>query len=184
MTKSVSFSEKNEVRHIEHVDDLSDEEVSTRWYTADDYLLFRSSDKFIIRCMLLGTASACDWCARGLEYRTPDGLMQRRKITYECVDAVLAEQKRQIKSGQADLDRIAAIYSYVGSGSKIQAIKRGESDSNWDEKQIKFEGNGDMNGKCTTHSGKALHKNDLLSKNINGTDSWVQRFIFRSSRRT
>lgn len=111
LSKSLKFSDMNEVFHIYHLDDISDEQVAATWYNAKEYAEIKSSYQATIFMMESGEdLSGDEHTSRGLEYRTQDGAWARYENKRDAYNAVLDEQDRQWKVDRDDDEKISRIY--------------------------------------------------------------------------
>lgn len=82
---------------------LTEDDVSSLWYTKEEYELSKKSQLFIIKMMERGMGSLeCDdeLCSRGLETRTRTGARRKRQSIEASWDAVLGEQEKQWREGR------------------------------------------------------------------------------------
>lgn len=102
----------NEIFHIPHINDMSDEEVLGVWYEKVDYDTIKQSIIPIVKRMMKGEAieETNEMTIRGLEYRTRKGAIRRQHNKVEAITAVLDEQDRQIELDINDPELISQVY--------------------------------------------------------------------------
>ena len=130
LTKSFRFGEENEVFHITHLDDMTDEEIASIWYNAEEYSEIKSGYQMTIFMMESGEDVDDDkHTSRGLEYRTQEGAWARYENKRDAYNAVLDEQDRQWKVDQDDFEKIRSIYLEHSSKCAEAAVRRASSDA-------------------------------------------------------
>lgn len=93
---TVSFSSRVVVRHTIHLSDYTPEEIENTFFTKDEYRRIKEDIKFTLELMeadLLDEDST-EFCRRGIEHKTSQGLARRWSTRTESVLAVLAEQDK------------------------------------------------------------------------------------------
>jgi hypothetical protein len=126
-SKSLTFGDANEVFHVDHLDDISDEQILATWYNANEYSQIKSSYQTTIYMMETGIAMKDDeQTSRGLEYRTQDGAWARYEKKRDAYNAVLDEQDRQWKVDKDDDEAIRSIYlehsTKCGDAAHMRAV--------------------------------------------------------------
>ncbi|KAL7570359.1 hypothetical protein ACA910_017199 [Epithemia clementina (nom. ined.)] len=112
-SKSVRFTEENEILEIPHLDDIPDSDVEAIWYSAKEYSDIKSSYQLTIFMMESGekiSKEDTEHTTRGLEYRTQEGAWARYENKRDAYNAVLDEQDRQWKVDKDDFDKLREIY--------------------------------------------------------------------------
>lgn len=129
LSKGIRFSDKNEVFPIQHLDDMTDEEVFAIWYTSREYSEIKQSYQVTIFMMESGEEiSGDEHTSRGLEYRTQEGAWARYENKRDAYNAVLDEQDRQWKVDKDDYDKIRQIYLKHSTKCANAAIVRALQD--------------------------------------------------------
>ena len=129
LAKGVRWTEKNEVFPIQHLDDMSDEEVFSIWYTSKEYSEIKQSYQVTIFMMESGeTITGDEHTSRGLEYRTQEGAWARYENKRDAYNAVLDEQDRQWKVDKDDYEKIRQIYLKHSTKCANAAIVRALQD--------------------------------------------------------
>jgi hypothetical protein len=129
LSKGVRFSDKNEVFPIQHLDDMTDEEVYAIWYTSREYSEIKQAYQVTIFMMESGEeVSGDEHTSRGLEYRTQEGAWARYENKRDAYNAVLDEQDRQWKVDKDDYDKIRQIYLKHSTKCANAAIVRALQD--------------------------------------------------------
>eukprot|EP00545_Synedropsis_sp_CCMP1620_P007960 CAMPEP_0119014270 /NCGR_PEP_ID=MMETSP1176-20130426/9447_1 /TAXON_ID=265551 /ORGANISM="Synedropsis recta cf, Strain CCMP1620" /LENGTH=213 /DNA_ID=CAMNT_0006967425 /DNA_START=96 /DNA_END=737 /DNA_ORIENTATION=- len=130
--KSVSFSPSAQCRETLHVNNYSEEELESCWYTTSDLSKMRKECKPILRLLKNGMYPGdCDQrTARGLECRIKTGKKERRESKKMSWAAVLGEQQMQVNEGRRpDDEEIAEAYIYVSRHCVAAAYKMGIMDA-------------------------------------------------------
>jgi hypothetical protein len=134
LAKSVRFSEKNEIFPMQHLDEMSDEDIFAIWYTSKEYSDIKQAYQATIFMMESGeTITGDEHTTRGLEYRTQEGAWARYENKRDAYNAVLDEQDRQWKVDKDDYEKIRQIYlkhsTKCGNAAIVRALQ--------DERDIK-----------------------------------------------
>lgn len=129
LAKGIRFAEKNEIFHIQHLDDMTDEEVFNIWYTSKEYSEIKQAYQVTIFMMESGeTITGDEHTSRGLEYRTQEGAWARYENKRDAYNAVLDEQDRQWKVDKDDYEKIRQIYLKHSTKCANAAIVRALQD--------------------------------------------------------
>jgi hypothetical protein len=128
LSKSLTFADDNEVFHVDHLDDISDDQILATWYNANEYSEIKSSYQTTIFMMETGEKMLDDiHTSRGLEYRTQDGAWARYEKKRDAYNAVLDEQDRQWKVDRDDDEKIRCIYlehsTKCGDAAHLRAVE-------------------------------------------------------------
>jgi hypothetical protein len=132
MPRKVKFNKFVLVRTVDHINDLSDEEICNSWYQKAEYRRIRACSVATVRKISYGTyhSDTDHSCSRGLEARTTLGLQIRKNHKLETLVAVLDEQERQRIENIRD-DSVLAQASIEATASAIsEARLRGLLDAN------------------------------------------------------
>jgi len=132
-TRRVRFAMKN--RRLDNVIipaelELTEEDITSLWYTNDEYQLFKRSQQFIVKMMEKNIKSLEDddeLCPRGLEAKTKMGYKRRKEAIEEGWDAVLVEQDKKCTNPL----RIANVYGKATAPCSIEAFLRGKRDEKY-----------------------------------------------------
>mmetsp|Transcript_11846 Transcript_11846/g.18182 ORF Transcript_11846/g.18182 Transcript_11846/m.18182 type:complete len:179 (+) Transcript_11846:273-809(+) len=128
--RSVTFFKDVTVREIVHVDDMSDKEKKSTWYTRDDLKRFRVKlYRDVLKLQNGTTKDDKDLTLRGLECRSEEGLKSRRTNICESITAVLDEQDLQYESSCHNEEKIRKIYKEKTYQCEIDAQRVGASDA-------------------------------------------------------
>jgi len=129
LAKSVKFADKNEVFPIQHLDEMTDEDIFEIWYTSQEYSEIKQAYQLTIFMMESGeTISGDEHTSRGLEYRTQEGAWARYENKRDAYNAVLDEQDRQWKVDKDDYEKIRQIYLKHSTKCANAAIVRALQD--------------------------------------------------------
>jgi hypothetical protein len=128
--KSLKFDSIVIVREVEHIYDISKEEIENRWYQRKDFRCFRSSSMELVKMMSLGKYNGDSefQCIRGLEGKTRIGAKIRQSVVLRSIISVLEEQERQRLEGYRSVEDIADSYREECRQSLCQAQERGKLD--------------------------------------------------------
>mmetsp|Transcript_4245 Transcript_4245/g.7791 ORF Transcript_4245/g.7791 Transcript_4245/m.7791 type:complete len:244 (+) Transcript_4245:222-953(+) len=130
---SVSFGEADgieDVQYLEHHCDWSEEERFSRWYSAEEYAIFRrdaSNSLYLLRnCpeKLDGVTNT----ARGVECRNPAVLGRRQSVKQQAWNAVFEEQKACWNNPDNISVCIAMAYSQVSRPALLEALNMAATD--------------------------------------------------------
>jgi hypothetical protein len=109
--RTISFSPDVTIHEILHLFNYSPEEIKSTWNSRTEILAFKKENKTAVQNMaLLGDDDDDDGCFRGLEGKTPLGVMRKRQNKAHGRWAVLWEQKQQRETGFWDPEAIADAY--------------------------------------------------------------------------
>lgn len=119
---------------------LSQKEISSLWYSQDEYRLIKSSQFFTVQKMesdeLVLNNNDEDICTRGLESRTVRGRTRRQRNINCGWDCVLAEQDKQYETGLYSTTALAKAYRDVSAKCSMAAYLVAMRDKEYaDEKQ-------------------------------------------------
>jgi hypothetical protein len=122
LKKSVSFSGKVRGRAALHINDYSEEEIQASWLNNADMRRIRGEIRCTVEMMNRGgTINEDEYCRRGLEYRTSEGIQIRSDNRSVAANAVLNEQHRQEAGHFLDEEELAHAYKYWSSRCQITA---------------------------------------------------------------
>lgn len=130
--RRITFNEQVAVREIEQALDYTEDEVAQTWYSRSEYRVMRLDMVSTVRQMMSGkyTGDTEQYCARGLEYRTPGSARGLKLRRMDSLVSVLDEQIKQlIRTGSVDYDVLAQSYSRCSENCKYEATRRGELDA-------------------------------------------------------
>ncbi|KAG7354198.1 hypothetical protein IV203_003554 [Nitzschia inconspicua] len=128
-TKSVRFHSRVRFKNVKHIDDYTDREYFSTWYTEEDLQEIFNHCVDTVRKMVNGFVLNEDngYSPRGLEYKTPTGAKTRKENKARGIRIVLDEQERQRTEGVIDPERLAKLYSDGAADSRrayrLMAIK-------------------------------------------------------------
>lgn len=117
--KSVSFFPKACVHQVLNRSDYTHKESQATWYSMGQLRAIKRHNRML--AIHLSTKAAEDSSMRGLEGRTPEGLVNRKEVKATARNAVMLEQDRQRKWGINNAQTLAQIYSYFSEHSRLQA---------------------------------------------------------------
>ena len=122
--KNVSFFEMAEVYEVLHINDYTDLEKESCWFSAEDIRIIRKEARTAIALLEKGELVDDDslgYTGRGLEHHTRENARQRMQTRCAVWDAVLDEQERQTREGECDPDQLFTLYHYFSVHSSILA---------------------------------------------------------------
>ena len=110
--KSVQFYEVVAIRSTTHFNDMTDEEISSAWYSRKEMIAIKKAMSTEVKFMTLGklVLMSEDHTARGLEFRTPEGSERRKANKLDSIHAVLDEQDLQHMHGTNDPEGLRRVY--------------------------------------------------------------------------
>jgi hypothetical protein len=118
---------------------LCEEEMTSLWYTKEEYALMKRSSSFTVRLMMglqceegsIDGADDEEICTRGLESRTRRGAKTRRQNVFSAIDAVILEQERQRDmSSFNDIYTLARVYRDASASCSLDAWLVAQNDAN------------------------------------------------------
>lgn len=129
LTKSVRFSENNQVFPVKHLDEFTEEDIQAVWYDVKEYTEIKNNYKLTLYMMDCNKSLPQDHTSRGLEYRTQEGAWARYENKRDAYNAVLDEQDLQWKEDKDDHDMLAYVYLEHTVKSREAARLVGEQDA-------------------------------------------------------
>ena len=126
----VNFSQQVHVYHVRHVNDFSQTEIDSTWYSADEFHNMTNSVRYTRNMIDLLTRAPKaasrrrDLCYSGV-LSTRD-FNHRRSMIFASVDAVLTEQDMQSAQGCFDENRLADTYSVHSGRSHSEDRERAQ----------------------------------------------------------
>jgi hypothetical protein len=114
--KSVCFNPVVYGRSVLHINDYSDDELRSQWYTDLEYQDFKAEIRTTVLLMMRGSSlilgNGEQYCAHGLESATRDGSRKKRRNKLHARSAVIDEQELQNARGHQECDdqMLARIY--------------------------------------------------------------------------
>jgi len=132
--KQVSFSKKRAVRIFEMTPQEDRENV---WWQAKDYSKFKKSNAAVTAMLLTGIdlENSSRYCARGLEFLSPEKFRERREAIECSIDAVLGEQHFLYKEhGSTDGFAPSLVEAY--RKESVESLKRAHFRASRDEKAV------------------------------------------------
>ena len=128
----VTFDPDVQCVEIPSLDDYSEEEIESIWFTSHEYSAFSESvEKTIMKMEQGKELKEKKYCARGLESMMPEKHYEKGQRRREVFRAVLDEQKAQKDNRVDDPEAIARVYAKRSLDSKVAArlaAQRDESD--------------------------------------------------------
>lgn len=109
-SKRVSFSPTTVAFSVLHIMDYSVEEKQATWYNGDDIRFFKNEGKASAALMAHGVIENAELCYRGLEARSRDGALRKRRNKIDARGAVFIEQAFQQDDRVFDQEAIADVY--------------------------------------------------------------------------
>jgi hypothetical protein len=124
--KRVSFNSRIKVRGIPHVKDISQSELSHRWYQEEELAEIKQTASGIIKRAKASETLEGE-CVHGLHMSKKQ---QRRSLWVMALSCVLDEQKRQSSHGLVrDPEKMAKLYKSFSFVSEQMAQANGKSDA-------------------------------------------------------
>lgn len=109
--RAVTFFENVVVYQHINRDEISEGEYYRSWYNRAELHRIHFENNETVSRMVAGAMQGTQWCARGLEARTPTGARLRHKHRQESVDAVLQFQTLEVElGGERNVERLAQVY--------------------------------------------------------------------------
>lgn len=129
--KRVSFRNTVSARRALHLNDFTEDEYEQAYFSQEDLQRFKDDVLRTVKLMEQDTRltddSNCDFCTRGVEYRTKDGNRNRLVNKVAAREAVLTVQESQWDSGVRDHEAIAIAYRRVSARcaqeARLRALK-------------------------------------------------------------
>jgi hypothetical protein len=135
----VSFKEITSFREILPLSELNDEDISTVWYSEEEYAEIK---KHVTETIKRAADGNCldddeDFCMRGLEGRTKFGARRRKNNKARALDAVWSTQVALWKQKIDDPSIIAAAYKPHSTNAKYPAIAVAHNDERFVKEHVK-----------------------------------------------
>jgi hypothetical protein len=130
ISKSVRFASTCKVKRILHVNDYTEDELSSSWYSDEESSDQRQKCARIIRKIAQGKPGT--YCVRGLARMTPRAVEERDNSRMDALLSVLREQNKQcLMAGQImDVEEIARKYQLTSATRhQEEAYKVGRMDA-------------------------------------------------------
>jgi hypothetical protein len=156
--RSVSFHSRTRAKLALHVNEYTEEEMETCWYSDNDYARMKRDILYTVDLIEEKNDALLDdvkYCHRGCEPRTKEGTKQRQRNQRKAFAAVLNEQFVQEEDYGWIIDecRLASVYQERSCKSKMFALFMGICD----QKVVSLTTDAETNGRQieTTRAVKA-----------------------------
>jgi hypothetical protein len=128
--RRLHFSEFNEVFHIPHIKDMDKEEIRNIWSETSDFKGIKREIMDILEEVSEGrpVKETNSQSMRGIEIRTHEGAVIRKRNKRESRSAVMGEQRRQYERGEQDEELLAMVYRMTSSRCQFEARRLGLQD--------------------------------------------------------
>mmetsp|Transcript_23175 Transcript_23175/g.37682 ORF Transcript_23175/g.37682 Transcript_23175/m.37682 type:complete len:209 (+) Transcript_23175:103-729(+) len=129
--KTVSFKSTVRVFPVLHINEYSDEEVASSWWSRGEMKEIRQYLRIVVAMMNENDPKANDCiehCTRGLEQCTSAASAAKKRRREAAIDEVLEEQWLQEENGEHDEEMIASIYQEYSGPAKTFARVLGQRD--------------------------------------------------------
>lgn len=128
----VSFASQDEIIQIISIEDYTEEEIYSTWYSVEDYVDINDNiDKTLLLMQAGAKMKKRKYCPRGLEYMTEDGYVERIVRRRRSQQAVFDEQAAQLEASEDYPDVVANLYSKLAKESRSTARLDAQNDA-WD----------------------------------------------------
>jgi hypothetical protein len=126
--RRIRFDMNIRTRDIEHIDDLSGEEILATWYSFKAFRQMRKREARLVRPVVANCAGdvleqSALFCGLGIE--TTEDREQRRIRSRQARSCVISEQKQQKENGRHDPKLLARLYRMTAREGGKAAHKRG-----------------------------------------------------------
>lgn len=159
----VKFEQHVDVLEVPHLRNLQPEEVSSTWYSNQEFETIKKSLVVTLRLMIANKPVGSDQCTRGLEFRTPHGAKFRKKNKLEALTAVWNEQVAQWKDNVTDDEAIRRVYMEQSQKCVETARKFGQHDERAAQRYL-LEGSDDSSRSTSTRSRLIVDEDEFCSK--------------------
>lgn len=126
--KSVQFNEIVSIRSTTHVNDMTDAEIFSAWYTRKEMGAIKRGIASDAKIIAMGMPLPANSTRRGLEFRTPTGSAKRKANKFNSIHAVLDEQDTQHMRNLEDADTLREIYLQHSTHCLAEARQLGMQD--------------------------------------------------------
>jgi hypothetical protein len=128
--RRLHFSELNQVFHIPHIKDMDKEERREIWCETRDFEEIKREIIDILEKVRNGrpVKETDEQSMRGIEIRTHEGSLRRKRNKRESRSAVMGEQRRQCERGEQDEELLAKVYRLTSSHCQFDARRLGLQD--------------------------------------------------------
>jgi hypothetical protein len=115
--RRIRFNDDVSVQETIHINDLSQSEIASTWYSTYEYKQIKEGVNSIVVAVNSGIyeGDSDTDCLRGLERRLKKNSIKRQKIRMYGMMVVLEEQEEQAISGNYNPNVIAKAYMFVSS---------------------------------------------------------------------
>jgi len=141
--KKITFAlERNAVRAVTHIRDMSKSDVSNTWYNRSDFERIKQEIIPLIRRMMKGDVieETDRQTTRGLEYRTRNGALRRQHNKLDALQAVLDEQERQMAmDGRRNDELLSRVYRDSNSHCQEAACALGVADETTMKRELSLQ---------------------------------------------
>eukprot|EP00526_Cylindrotheca_closterium_P028636 CAMPEP_0113617916 /NCGR_PEP_ID=MMETSP0017_2-20120614/9051_1 /TAXON_ID=2856 /ORGANISM="Cylindrotheca closterium" /LENGTH=219 /DNA_ID=CAMNT_0000527375 /DNA_START=94 /DNA_END=753 /DNA_ORIENTATION=+ /assembly_acc=CAM_ASM_000147 len=121
MKRNVSFSDQDDIRHIESKKSISKKERKTRWMMTKDFIRIRENCESEMMRMFHSDKPCMRVDIRGLELFDPETICRSRSKHRKIVNAVIRMQDKQNSQGTTNPESIREMYCYLVQDSKDDA---------------------------------------------------------------
>ena len=145
--RNVHFCKKVKVQPTLHVNNFTDKEIRSSWYTQNEIATIRQRTKDMMKLLQSQSNSntpqkvlerqqgnnddESTFCIRGLEHRTRKGMKAKTSSRMMAWDVVLNEQSRQQDAGIVDVELISHVYKQTTTANVAIAYQRGLDDEDY-----------------------------------------------------
>ena len=145
--RNVHFCKKVKVQPTLHVNNFTDKEIRSSWYTQNEIATIRQRTKDMMKLLQSqsnantpqkvlerqqqGSNDESTFCIRGLEHRTRKGMKAKTSSRMMAWDVVMNEQSRQQESGVVNPEAISHVYKQTTTVNVAIALQRGLDDEDY-----------------------------------------------------
>ena len=123
--RGVHFCEHALLYEVDRIDEMYKEDC---WLSYEEFIQIKGSCMDIVMKATRDTQICHEHDLRGLEHKTPQGMVKRQQAKKSSIGAVLEEQTYQSALGLKDADWLASVYREVATRSVVEAKIRGIRD--------------------------------------------------------
>lgn len=128
--RRLRFSKTLQVTPVLHINDMTEEERTSIWYSQLDYDAIKNKIHPLVRKMNTGAQVEVSGkeTSRGLEGRTREGSRRRKQNKYSSILSVIDEQERQLDAAENNPGLLAKVYKQATLSFQDDAYATGLKD--------------------------------------------------------
>lgn len=131
--KEVSFKANARAKRCLHLNNYTDEEIASTWYSRDELDEVRHEARLSVEIIVVAGRGEAnldveEYCLRGIEFLTLEGAKHKMENKMAAWDALFDEQDLQLEDGTSDLDMLSMVYFDASYHTQLEAQARAQCD--------------------------------------------------------